>query len=97
MSSAKTDNVHLAALHVKTNLIIIGKHALATSALIGPQLALGHTRDNPLRLVELLSLEFHGSRLRNHWIYHLVVPDMMIAGMHTKHTSLGTESQRHNS
>ena len=65
---------------------------------MSPQLALGHRGDHPLRLVELLGLEFHGLGLRDHRICHLVFLDlMMIAGMPTQHTSLGAEGQRHNS
>ena len=41
------DDVHFATLHIKANLIIIGKHSLAASALIGSQLALRHGGDDP--------------------------------------------------
>ena len=41
------DDVHFATLHIKANLIIICKHSLAASALIGSQLALRHGGDDP--------------------------------------------------
>ena len=45
-------------------------HKKCPKAAMSPQLALGHRGDYPLRLVELLGLEFHGLGLRDHRICH---------------------------